>query len=157
MYYPLIGYFADYYAAGEKKKLLKLFARVTVGIAGVGVVSAILLELFGGPILELFFGNGISEYTYLLTPMIISALVSAYMWFLNDLLIAVRDFSGNFFGNIASLAAALLVMTPFIRWWGMNGVSFTAIAASFAGVLVMAVSFLVKLRKHLRHPDTSGA
>lgn len=157
MYYPLIGYFADYYAAGEKKKLLKLFARVTVGIAGVGVVSAILLELFGGPILELFFGNGISEYTYLLTPMIISALVSAYMWFLNDLLIAVRDFSGNFFGNIASLAAALLVMTPFIRWWGMNGVSFTAIAASFAGVLVMALSFLVKLRKHLKRPDITGA
>ncbi len=153
IYYPLIGYFADYFAAGDRRGLLKLFGRVTIGIALVGVVCAVLLELLGAPILELFFGNGISQYAYLLTPMIVAALVSAYLWFLNDLLIAVRDFRGNFLGNLSSLIAALAVMVPFIRVWGMNGVSFTAIVASAVGALCMGVSFVLRLRGKSRSCD----
>ena len=126
---------------------------MTIGIALVGVVCAILLELLGAPILELFFGNGISQYAYLLTPMIVAALVSAYLWFLNDLLIAVRDFRGNFLGNLSSLIAALAVMVPFIRVWGMNGVSFTAIVASAVGALCMGVSFVLRLRGKARSCD----
>ena len=48
IYYPLIGYFADYYDRGEKRKLIGLLLRVTGGIALVGVACAVLLELFRG-------------------------------------------------------------------------------------------------------------
>lgn len=147
IYYPLIGYFADYYDRGEKRKLMGLLLRVTGGIALVGVVCAVLLELFGAPLLELFFANGIGQYAYLLIPMIASAMITAYVWFLNDLLIAVRDFRGNLIGSIVPLVVALVCMVPFVQWWGMNGVSFTAIASYLAAAVSMGASFLACLKK----------
>lgn len=146
VYYPLIGYFADYYAERNHRKLVGLFARVTGGITLVGILCAILLELFGVPLLELFFANNISEYAYLLTPMIVSAVIAAYLWFLSDLLIAIRDFRGNFVGNAVALVVSLVCMAPFVALWGMNGVSFTLAASSFVGALSMALSFALKLR-----------
>ena len=157
VYYPLIGYFADYYAERNYKKLLGLFARVTGGITLVGVVCAILLELFGVPLLELFFANNIAEYACLLTPMIISAVIAAYLWFLSDLLIAIRDFRGNFIGNAASLVVAVACMVPFVAAWGMNGVSFTVAASSLAGAVAMALSFVLKLRSSKADEPSEGA
>lgn len=147
IYYPLIGYFADYYDRGEKRKLIGLLLRVTGGIALVGVACAVLLELFGAPILEMFFANNIGQYAYLLVPMIVSAMITAYVWFLNDLLIAVRDFRGNLIGSIVPLVVALACMVPFVQWWGMNGVSFTAIASYLAAAVSMGASFLACLKK----------
>lgn len=147
IYYPLIGYFADYYDRGEKRKLMGLLLRVTGGIALVGIVCAVLLELFGAPLLELFFANDIGQYAYLLIPMIASAMITAYVWFLNDLLIAVRDFRGNLIGSIVPLVVALACMVPFVQWWGMNGVSFTAIASYLAAAVSMGASFLACLKK----------
>ena len=147
IYYPLIGYFADYYDRGEKRKLIGLLLRVTGGIALVGVACAVLLELFGAPILEMFFANNIGQYAYLLVPMIVSAMITAYIWFLNDLLIAVRDFRGNLIGSIVPLVVALACMVPFVQWWGMNGVSFTAIASYLAAAVSMGASFLACLKK----------
>lgn len=147
IYYPLIGYFADYYDRGEKRKLIGLLLRVTGGIALVGVACAVLLELFGAPILEMFFANNIGQYAYLLVPMIVSAMIAAYVWFLNDLLIAVRDFRGNLIGSIVPLVVALACMVPFVQWWGMNGVSFTAIASYLAAAVSMGASFLACLKK----------
>lgn len=147
IYYPLIGYFADYYDRGEKRKLIGLLLRVTGGIALVGVACAVLLELFGAPILEMFFANNIGRYAYLLVPMIVSAMITAYVWFLNDLLIAVRDFRGNLIGSIVPLVVALACMVPFVQWWGMNGVSFTAIASYLAAAVSMGASFLACLKK----------
>ena len=147
IYYPLIGYFADYYDRSEKRKLMGLLLRVTGGIALVGVACAVLLELFGAPILEMFFANNIGQYAYLLVPMIVSAMITAYVWFLNDLLIAVRDFRGNLIGSIVPLVVALACMVPFVQWWGMNGVSFTAIASYLAAAVSMGASFLACLKK----------
>lgn len=147
IYYPLIGYFADYYDRGEKRKLMGLLLRATGGIALVGIVCAVLLELFGAPLLELFFANNIGQYAYLLVPMIVSAMITAYVWFLNDLLIAVRDFRGNLIGSIVPLVVALACMVPFVQWWGMNGVSFTAIASYLAAAVSMGASFLACLKK----------
>lgn len=147
IYYPLIGYFADYYDRGEKRKLIGLLLRVTGGIALVGVACAVLLELFGAPLLEMFFANNIGQYAYLLVPMIVSAMITAYVWFLNDLLIAVRDFRGNLIGSIVPLVVALACMVPFVQWWGMNGVSFTAIASYLAAAVSMGASFLACLKK----------
>lgn len=139
--------FRRYYDRGEKRKLMGSCCELRAGIALVGIVCAVLLELFGAPLLELFFANNIGQYAYLLVPMIVSAMITAYVWFLNDLLIAVRDFRGNLIGSIVPLVVALACMVPFVQWWGMNGVSFTAIASYLAAAVSMGASFLACLKK----------
>lgn len=143
VYYPLIGHFSHYYATRNTKAFYQLLIKVTIAIALVGCLCALLLELFGAQLLTLVFGSDIAQYTYLLQPLIASAIISALMWFANDLLIALRNFSGNFIGSLVALGVALACFIPFVNLWGMNGVSFTLVASCTLSTATM-IAFLVR-------------
>ncbi len=139
LYNPLLSVIAELYTTGRIAQLSRMLTKVVLGVAGIGVLAAIGLEIAGGWLLTLMFGARISEYTYLLLPLIISAIVSAYVWFLSDLLVAVRSFRTSLIGNVLSVVIASAVSYFFIQLWGMNGPSFTVIAAYGAGSIVMVI------------------
>ncbi|OUO87452.1 polysaccharide biosynthesis protein [Gordonibacter urolithinfaciens] len=144
LYNPLLSVIAEYFAKGEKKKLLSLIGKVALGIAAIGVVCALGFELFGAWVLGLIFGPSIVPYTYLLLPIIASTIISAFVWFLNDLLVALRCFKGSFVGNMVAAAIAIPASYFFVAQWDMNGVSCTSIVAYAAGALIM-VAFVASL------------
>ncbi len=144
LYNPLISIISADYAAGRKRKLLTTLAKISGGIALIGVVCALGFQLCGAWVLSLLFGPSIEPYTYLLMPAIASTIVCAYFWFLDNVLVALRSFRGSFVSNIGALAASL----AFISLWNMNGVSFTCIAAFVLGVL-LGVIYLGKLIKEM--------
>ena len=109
-----------------------------------------VFELLGLLALDAIFGQSIEPYTYLLIPVIASTIVSAYVWFFNDLLVALRCFRGSFVGNVVSVIIALPITLFFVHVFGMNGVSFTVIVAYGVGALVMALYLLALVRRGLR-------
>lgn len=151
IYNPLLGYFSEAYASNNLKRLTTLLLKVGVGIAALGVVSALALHWLGEPLLVLFFGESIAPYTYLLTPIIVVAMIAAYVWFLNDVLVAIRDFKGSFVGNIAAAVSSIPLTLYFVPLFDMNGVSFASLAAYGIGTLVMlaclAAALLRKSKK----------
>lgn len=147
IYNPLLSVFSGQYAENRIGDLVATFLKVVVGIAGIGVVCAIGFELLGPWLLTLIFGQSIEPYTYLLLPIIISAIVSAYVWFLNDLLVALRCFKGSFVGNIVAVAISIPATFFFVNTWDMNGISFTGIASYGIGALVMAFYLVALFRK----------
>lgn len=148
LYNPLLSIISADYAAGRKRKLLTTLAKISGGIALIGVVCALGFQLCGAWILVLLFGPSIEPYTYLLMPAIVSTIVCAYFWFLDNVLVALRSFRGSFVSNIGALVASLALSYPFISLWNMNGVSFTCIAAFALGVLLGAI-YLGKLIKEM--------
>lgn len=146
LYNPLLSIIAEHFAKNEKRELLALIGKVSLGIAAIGVVCAIGFEIFGAWLLELIFGPTIVPYTYLLLPIIASTIISAFVWFLNDLLVALRCFKGSFVGNIVAAAIAVPASYFFVAAWDMNGVSFTSIVAYTAGAAIM-ILFVVRLFK----------
>lgn len=153
IYYPLIGYFAEYFEQRDLKAFGRLFSKVTIAMVILGAVCSVLLALFGGWLLELVFGNGIGEYSYLLVPLIASAISVTYLWFLNDLLIAARDYRGAIAGSLVCVVVALVSMSPLIQAFGMNGVSYTGIVSYLAAVGVMGLSLWLHARKCLNSSD----
>lgn len=153
LYNPLLSVFSAQYAEHRTDDLVRTLGKVTLGIAGIGIVCAVGFELLGPWLLATMFGPSIEPYTYLLLPIIGSAIVSAYVWFLNDLLVALRCFKGSLVGNIVAAGIALPATYCFVTAWDMNGVSFTCIAAYGIGALVMT-AYLVALLKGRRisHP-----
>ena len=137
IYNPLLGYFSEAYADNNTKQLSVLLLKVAAGIAAVGVASALALYWLGKPILVFFFGESIAPYTYLLTPIIAIAMVTAFVWFLSDVLVAIRDFKGSFIGNMAAAISSIPLTLYFVPLFDMNGVSFASLAAYGIGVLVM--------------------
>lgn len=152
IYNPLLGFFSEAYANKDLKQLAALLVKAGGGIAALGIVSALALHWLGEPLLVLFFGESIAPYTYLLTPIIAVAMVTAYVWFLNDVLVAIRDFKGSFVGNMAAAISSIPLTLFFIPLFDMNGVSLASLAAYGIGALIMlsclAMTLLRENEKH---------
>ena len=147
IYGPLLGSFASYYEGKEQKKFFLLLLKTTLGMMAVAVVCGLLLELFGPWLLSLLFGDSIGAYSYLILPLVALAVLTAYLWFINDLLITVRNFKGGFASNIIAMGITIMICWTLVDVFGMNGVSFTGIIAYSVGITVGICFICLELKK----------
>ena len=150
IYNPLLGYFSERFAAHDARGFVHLLCAAFLGIVTVGAVCAIGLELLGAPLLSLVYGESIVEYLYLLQPLVLCAVVTGLMWFVNDLLIALRGFRATLFGSIIALVVSLLVMMPAVSALGMNGVTAANISSCLASTAFMLVSLCWLIRSQFK-------
>lgn len=146
LYLPLIDVFPRLYFSGDRAGFVRLFAKTVAGIVAVALVCVVALAVLGEPVLVLLFGPSIAPYVYLLQPVIVSTVLTAFLWFLGDLLIALRDFPANFAGNVIAFVAVIPLTFPCVNAWGMNGVSFATIGACGVGVIVLAACLVRRMR-----------
>lgn len=146
IYDPLLGVFAARFAEGDVRGFRKLLAKVTGGIALLFVVCFVVFWFAGEPLLVLVFGPSIAPHVYLLFPALVCVVLTAYVSFLSDLLISVRDMRGNLVGNGVGFVVSLPCSMALVALFGGNGVSF-AVSVSYA---VASVIMLVFLEKRLR-------
>ncbi len=150
LYVPLLDVFPRKFFDEGVGAFRRLLAKAVAGILAVSAVATVALVLAGPWLLGLLFGESILPYTYLLLPVIVATVATAFLWFLGDLLIALRDFQGNFWGNIAALVAVLALTFPLVDAFGMNGVSFAGAGACLVGVAVCAAFLARDVRRRGR-------
>lgn len=155
LYNPLLDVFPRLYFDGDRVGFLRLLARTIVGIVAVALACSILLELFGSWVLQLLFGESIAPYVYLMQPIVLMTVLTAFLWFFGDLLIAIRMFRGTLLGNVAAFVAVVPLTLVCVSRWDMNGVSFAGAGASFIGVLVLAL-YLAYAARHTPKPEKEG-
>lgn len=136
IYNPLLGSFAKYYNTFDFRNLRSLFLKTLGGIAVLAAFCTILLLLFGGWLLTLLYGDSIIPNLYLLFPIIACTVTTAAFWFLNDLLVAVRNIKGSFLGSFSSFISAIPFTFLCVNIWGMNGVSFAGIFSYGIGIFL---------------------
>lgn len=139
LYAPLLDVFARHHYERNKQEVLRLLKRTALGVIAIGIVCYIGAGLLGEWALCLLFGESIRPYAYLLQPVVVTSVATAFLWFFGDLLVALRSFRGYFLGNAIALASVVPLGVFCIQQWGMNGVSFAATAASFIGAATMAL------------------
>lgn len=148
IYSPMLTEFARRFHRANVRSFIKLLLEVTLAIALVGVAGVAAFSLFGPALLDAIYSNGVSEYSYTLTPLVVCTVVTAYVWFIGDLLIVVRDMIGNLISYGIAMSICVFVMNPFVSCWGMNGVSYTVITAYFGALLFAAVRLAVIISRH---------
>ena len=147
VYNPLLGYFSERFFKKDRKGFVSLFLKSAALIALIGVVCSLLLAVLGESLLVFVFGESIRPFAYLLLPLVGLAVLTGYLWFLNDLLISFRNFKGTFIGCIVSFAVALVIMVPMVSTFGMNGVTFAGLVSTLAGIVAMGVALHAQLRR----------
>lgn len=147
IYNPLLSYLSAAYASGDKHSFLRLFSLTFVGVGLVGIICSLGVELLGGPVLSLVYGESILDYLFLLQPMVLCAVLTGVNWFMNDLLIALRSFIATLIGSLISLAAAVLTMVPMQQIFGLNGVTVTSIISAALGLLYLMICLVHVLRR----------
>ncbi len=146
IYNPLLGIFAEYCESNDRAAFTKLMGKTAAAMVVVGLGCAVAVSILGEPLLVLFYGPDIEGYAYLLLPMVMLAIGTGWMWFLNDLLVALRVFKATFVTGAFALVVSLLVIIPFVALWGLNGVTF----ACLLSCIVASVVSLLYLVRHLR-------
>lgn len=140
LYGPLLDIFPRHFFDGDMRDFSKLLVRTTVSIIAVAVLCSICLLILGEPLLVIVFGESIRPYVYLLQPVLLSTVMTAFLWFFTDLLITVRDFKANLIGNLVALVSVVPLSFVFINAFGMNGVSFSGAGACLLGVAYLGLS-----------------
>lgn len=147
IYNPLLSVFSTYFTERRTAELSRLFGKVLLGIAGLGLAFAVVLEFVGPWLLRLLFGESIGPYIYLMQPIILLAVISGYVWFFSDLLVVLRAFTGNVIGNVVALVVVVPITYFFVAEWDMNGVSLAGIAAYGVAGVIMALFILRVFRR----------
>lgn len=148
LYNPLLSTFAEYYQQNVIKKFLRLLFKTIAGIVILALLSTVVLVIAYPWLFGLMFGEKILSYGYLLIPVMGVTTLTAFMWFMSDLLVVVRAFKGSFVGNLVAFAVALPATYLCVNTWDMNGVSFAGIFSCLAGAIVMSI-FVIKALKGL--------
>ena len=144
IYSPLMGEFAQRFK-DDKASALKLFRRTIEGIVGITVAFSALILIFGEWVLALLYGQEIVEYSYLLGPAVLC--VTAFAWFMNDLLLSLRDYKASFLGNVIATVVSLVITVPMVNLFSMNGVSWVGVGSYLMAVLSLVVFFVRDCKK----------
>lgn len=150
IYNPLLGYLSTAYAERDFRGFYRLFFLTFVGIVALGVVCAIGLEFLGPLLLTLVYGESILDYVYLLQPLVLCAVVTGVGWFINDLLIAIRNFKSTLVGSLVGLGASLIVMAPFQAFFELNAVTMTSIFSGLLSSAFMLVCLALQIKKWIK-------
>ncbi len=155
LYYPLIGYYSEAYEKRDLRALKKLFLITLIAIVLIGALASLAIVLFGSQVLSFLFGTKILHYLYLLQPLIICAVLTAFMWFLNDLSQAFREFKIATIGDVLSLVVSASLMLPLVSRFSLNGVTLVAICACCISITFMAIALMRKITKRFHSAATS--
>lgn len=147
VYSPLMGEFAETFYQ-DKRAAMRLLRKTLLAILVVTAMASLLLLVLGKPLLWVLFGQGIVEHVNLIQPAILSTVMTALAWFMNDLLLTLRDFKGSFIGNITAALVTLLVSSMLVDAFGMNGVSWVGVVSYGVAVAVMG-GFLARAYRRL--------
>lgn len=152
IYGPLMGEFAERFKRGRDEGL-RLLRKTSLSILLVAAAAAAVILIMGDWFLLLLYGEEIVAYDYLLLPAVACTFITAFAWFFNDLLLALRDYRASFLGNAMSGAVSLALSFPLVRVFGMNGVSFVGIGSYAASVVLLWFFFMRDIRKQAQGLD----
>lgn len=147
---PFLPGFTKLYTDGNYNKFQKVFHRillVLVGMALVVVLGANLLGRFG---LKLLFGKMILEYYYLFNPIVWCTILTAMIWVVSAIVIAIRQIKSLLVGIVVSFGLCVSIAQPLIERYGKNGVSVVQIIAYAVLVVYMIIICEVKIIREKR-------
>ena len=147
IYAPLLTRFAEYLKARDMRGFLGLVLKVSVAIFALAAIFGLIFAFVGEPLLVLIFGASIAPYAYLIVPLVLCTVMTAYVWFLGDVLITMRRNRENLVGYVISFAVILVSMYPMIYAFEMNGVSFAIMLAYGVSILFFLVCMVRDARK----------
>jgi len=131
----------------NKQSALSLFKKTVFAILAVTLAAAVLMLLLGDWVLALLYGSEIVEYSYLLQAAILCTFITAFAWFMNDLMLSLRDYRASFFGNMIAAVVSLLITIPMVDWFGMNGVSLVGVVSYAVAVAALTAFFIKDYKK----------
>jgi len=139
---PLIGIFAECRKERNKQKLYRLLLITFGGTIIIGVLSVIAGRVLGEWGLVLLFGKSIREYTFLLVPIICTAILTAIIWLLCGLLTVFKDYYVLAALTFISFLVCLISAHYLIAEKQLMGAVLSLLAAQSIEVILLSIRII---------------
>lgn len=126
---PMLTELAEFYHEGEVKKFLQRLAKNLALLSCITAFVLVCVALLGKFAVGLVFGEKFVPYTYLMYGIVGCTCMYVISWLCTNTLIIMRKLKVCMIASLSALALSVALAKPFIRLFGMNGVSFSIILA----------------------------
>ncbi len=148
LFTPFITIYSDRFFNKDKKGFAKSVGAVALMILALLPVGLLVAEYLGPWGLRTFVSAQVEEYSYLLAPMVYSAIITALVLFFSMVLTVMRCMRGLIFANIIGIVVAATVSEPLIAVFELQGTTYASIAALSAQLLCLIIVGMSKSSKH---------
>ncbi len=150
LFTPFITTFANAYNLKNKKAFYKAMRFVTLIICALLPVGIAVAHFLGPWGLRVFVNPVLVQYSYLLAPMVISAVLTALVLFFSMVLTVMRCMRGLLVANVLAILTSFAVSVPLINLYDMQGATFACIAALSVQIATLLVFAVIYARRHFK-------
>lgn len=133
---PMVTVLAESYNKKEKDKFVKTLRQCVLTTIVVSVAAIIGAKIFGRLGLKILYGESVLEYEYLLIPLIVCTVTTAFVWLFCAVLTVFRNFRSLLIGNGCAFAFSVGLSIILIPVWDMQGATFALLFGNIIGILV---------------------
>ena len=134
---PFLPGFTKLYKEGQIEEFRKTFHRILLALLLLSVVAIIGGKLVGRLGLRILFGEMILEHYYLFVPIVWCTILTAMVWIISAIVIAIRQIKSLLIGMVFDFSLCVAIATPMVERYGKNGVSFVQIIVYAVLILYM--------------------
>ncbi len=134
---PFLPRFTEVYYSGDIRRYRGMLHKAYAVLAGMCVVVTIGAMLVGRFGLSLLYGTDILEHYNLFMPIVWCTICTAIIWIVSAILVAMRKIPWLIGGMIVDFGICLLLVSPLIETYGMNGTSMVQLVAMGLYILFM--------------------
>lgn len=153
LYSPTLTTFTRCYAQKDKKSFYALYRKIWFIIACAVLVVLAGAKLLGRWGLQLLFTEEVADHAYLLIPVLGTTFLIAASYFLGAMITITRHLKVIVLSNAVAMGLVLLLSTPLIRSFGMDGVNYVILIAMGVNVILLFATLSILLRKHFNSAE----
>ncbi len=150
---PFLPRFTKLYMAGKLETFRKMFHRILSALASMSIIIIIGANLVGRLGLKILFGDMILEYYYLFTPIVWCTILTAMIWIISSIVIAIRQIKSLLIGIVIDFVLCVAIASPLVEQYDKNGVSIVQIISYVILVIYMIIicelTIIRKQRKNI--------
>ncbi|EOT28300.1 hypothetical protein C805_00442 [Eubacterium sp. 14-2] len=144
---PFLPAFSLAYQQGELKRFRNMFHKSLVVLAAMCLVVTLGAVLFGKVGLKILFGPDILEHYGLFLPIVWCTILTALIWILSSLVVALRRIQWLLIGMIGDFLVCVLAAEPVVGIYEKNGVSILQIGAYAVYIIYLIAVCEISTRK----------
>lgn len=136
---PFLPEISKEFYSGNMNVFSKMLHKVYLLLGGMTVIVLLGAELLGRIGLKILFGNSILTYYDLFMPIVLCTIMTAMVWVISAILVALRKTKYLLIGMIIDFIMCLILLKPIIGAYDKNGVSFIQIIVLAIYILFMII------------------
>jgi len=146
IYVPFIGIFSEFYQNHNVINFKRLFLQILICILCIGLLTFFCAQIIGEKVLIFVFGSAITEYIFLLQPILLCTFSNAILAFLCMLSVVIRDLHGQLAACLLGMIICMIATILMISLFGSNGASYGLLCGNLIAGMIIFIRIARKVK-----------